>query len=86
LCGAPVAENVLPLQVLGVMLLAGASDMDEETMAILILAYSFSKLATRRHGPRGPYDQAKTEDFFDLLLDQFSGRMFKAFCRYESSP
>ena len=71
---------------LGVMLLAGASDMDEENMAILILAYSFSKPATRRHGPRGPYDQAKTEDFFDLLLDKFSARIFKAFCRYEFSP
>ena len=76
---------MLPLQVLGVMLLAGASDMDEETLAILILAYSFSKLATRRNRPRGPYDQAKVEGFLDLLLNQSSERMFKAFCRYEFS-
>jgi len=85
-CGAAVDDkNMVPLQVLGVMLLAGASDMDEQTIAILILAFSFSKQATRRHGPRGPYDQAKVEGFLDLLLDQFSERMFKAFCRYEFS-
>jgi hypothetical protein len=79
--GRHSAEETPPLHTLGILLLADAHDNDEELAALLILAVSFHKPQTKRHGRRGPYTQEKAEEFLELLLENFSERMFKAFCR-----
>jgi len=66
---------------LAALLIAESQDEEEELIALLVLALAFSQPETNRHGPHGPYIQEKAEGFFDLLLDKFSERMFKGFCR-----
>jgi len=65
---------MVPLQVLGVMLLLGPLTWMNKPLPSLILAFSFSKQATRRHGPRVLMIKQKLKAFWTLLLDQFSER------------
>src|SRR5882724_10287257 len=74
--------HIAPLWSLAALLIAESQDEEEELIALLVLALAFSQPESNRHGPCGPYIQEKAEGFFDLLLDKFSERMFKGFCRY----
>jgi hypothetical protein len=70
--GRHSAEETPPVRTLGVLLLADARDDDEELAALLLLAVSFRKPQTKRHGRRGPYTREKAEEFLELLLEKFS--------------
>src|SRR5882724_12624207 len=74
--------HIVPLRSLAALLIAESQDEEEELIALLVLVLAFSQPETNRHGPCGPYIQEKADGFFDLLLDMFSERMFKGFCRY----
>jgi hypothetical protein len=58
------------------------------TLAQLALAYNrrIAVCASKKWGPRGPYDHVKSEDFFDLLLHKFTDRQFKNWLRCDSFP
>lgn len=73
------------IKALAVYIMATAADEDEELIAILValLALQLRKKAKKsgKYGPRGPYDRAKSQDFFQLVLEAFTDRQFKEFMR-----
>jgi len=75
-------RDSMPLRDLAALLLAEAQDEEEHLIALLVLSLALCEPESNRHGPHGPYKQEKAEGFLELLLDKFSERMFKGFCRY----
>ena len=75
-------RDFAPLQDLAALLLTEAQDGEECLIALLVLSLALCKPESNRHGPHGLYKKEKAEGFLELLLDKFSERMFKGFCRY----
>lgn len=78
-----------PLVHLAIILLSTADTSDEHTVALLAAHLALNQIRKERSehgkfGPRGPYDRVKSIDFYDLILNRFTGRQFKNWLRYES--
>lgn len=73
------------IEAIAAYMMATAEDEDEELIAVAValLARGHLKKAKKsgKFGPRGPYDRAKSEDFFQLVLESFTSRQFKEFMR-----
>jgi hypothetical protein len=62
--------------------LGEAEDENEELMALMLLALTVQKPLSNRFGLQGRYNtRKKSQGFVDMLLDDFSARMFKSFCQ-----
>jgi hypothetical protein len=77
------------LFMLATLLISNADDEDEHTtclaVAQLALAHAKEKsMLSAKYGPRGPYDQVKSQDFFHLLLHDFTNCQFKNWLRSDS--
>lgn len=72
------------LRKIAIILFATSEDEDDELVALLVArqASRRERLANGRLGPRGRYDRAKSTDFFELLVEHFTERQFKAWIRY----
>jgi hypothetical protein len=77
--------TISDFEAFAIFLLATAEDEDDEFIAITVAnlalqerrAHKFNK----RYGRRGPYNRPKSEDFFRIILDVSSERIFKAWFR-----
>ncbi|KAG1739205.1 uncharacterized protein EDB91DRAFT_1136529 [Suillus paluster] len=73
------------LETLAVVLLAEAKDSGDQLIAVSLALVALDRRRQDRRngrcGRRGPYDQQKSEDFFDILLNVSSDRMFKVWLR-----
>lgn len=72
------------LQALAVILLAAADDAEDEMIALMVarMAQKAKQEArSKKYGMRGPYDEAKVDEFFENLLTRTSERKFKAWFR-----
>ena len=80
---APKDHN--PLWTLAIYLLANAEDEDGEFIALGVARLAFKQEKARKngkYGPRGPYNNSKSADFFDLLLYSFTDKQFKEWLRF----
>jgi len=80
---APKDRN--PLRTLAIYLLATAEDEDDEFIALGVARLAFKQEKARKngkYGPRGPYNNSKSADFFDLLLYSFTDKQFKEWLRF----
>lgn len=77
-----MAKNI---EALSIYMMVTADDEDDELIAIIValLALDHHKNAKKsgKYGPRGRYDRAKSQDFFELVIEAFTDRQFKEFMR-----
>ena len=79
-------SSITDLEAFAIFLLSTAEDEADEFIAVAVAtialqqrqAYRFNK----HYGPRGPYDRPKSEDFFRIILNESSERIFKAWFRW----
>jgi hypothetical protein len=62
-------------------LLAEAQNDGDRCLAFLVIQRALDSTRSGRLGPRGRYNAAQSDDFFDLLLTEFSDRKFRAWLR-----
>lgn len=70
-----------------ILLLADAQDDAERFTALAIARLALrerEKGRSGKYGLRGPYNQVKSEDFFEIILHHSSTRWFKSWLRYVS--
>ena len=74
-----------PLQTLAIYLIATAEDADDENIALAVAHLALEQHKSRqggKYGLRGTYGQStKTEEFFRLILEEFTDRQFKEWFR-----
>ncbi|PPQ98190.1 hypothetical protein CVT26_003236 [Gymnopilus dilepis] len=81
-------KGMTPLEMMSVILLADAEDDGEELVALFFLRLAIEdrrkqRLRNLRYGPRGSYNQKKSRDFFNLMLNEFPERWFKEWLRMD---
>lgn len=81
-------QDATKITSLGVLLLADAEDLDDELIALSVLALGRDRrrkagqLRSGRWGPRGPYNEPKVFAFLENILYYTSDRKFRAWMRY----
>ncbi|ESK80661.1 hypothetical protein Moror_5122, partial [Moniliophthora roreri MCA 2997] len=75
-------QHVRALETFAIMLFADAEE-DEEIFSAMIIAYLAWRACQEwrkygRFGRRGPYNQQKSKDFFDVMIYRFSEHWFRA--------
>lgn len=81
---APPPDTAKFFKKLSIVLLADADSDIEELLGLQVgkMALDAAKTPPNgRYGRRGFYDNPKSKDFFDLMLDGFSTRWFRAWMR-----
>lgn len=81
-------KNLEALETLALALGADAEDEQEELVAATVALLALEEATqlkrdtrSKKRGPRGPYTQKRSEDFFRILLEESSERWFKAWFR-----
>lgn len=71
------------LETLAIALFSTVADEDDEAVAIALAALALEDNSTRssRYGKRGPYNRAKSFDFFNLMLNDYTERQFHCWLR-----
>jgi hypothetical protein len=69
------------LWALGSILLLDES-VEDKTLALVAIKVGQDTTRDRRIGPRGPHNAINSQDFFIILINDFTDRYFKSWMRY----
>ncbi|KAI0688797.1 hypothetical protein C8T65DRAFT_700417 [Cerioporus squamosus] len=82
-CSSPGITSLLKL--IAALLISDTQDECEELTALLVARLALQERRHQRYsgryGRQGPYDQVKSEDFFEIILRYSSTRWFKSWLR-----